>query len=51
MKWQRVIGPMTMIVLWRAKVPGGWLVCSQGDENRAPAGLAFIPDPAHEWDD
>jgi hypothetical protein len=27
----------------RAKVPGGWLVA-------AGNGLAFVPDPAHEWD-
>lgn len=27
----------------RTKVPGGWLVAA-GD------GLAFLPDPAHEWD-
>jgi hypothetical protein len=27
----------------RTKVPGGWLVA-------AGNGLAFLPDPAHEWD-
>lgn len=31
----------------RAKVPGGWLVVvafGQGE------GVAFVPDPTHEWD-
>jgi hypothetical protein len=27
----------------RAKVPGGWIITSG-------AGVAFYPDPAHEWD-
>lgn len=27
----------------RAKVPGGWLVA-------AGNGLAFVPNPGHEWD-
>ena len=30
--------------LMRAKVPGGWLVALGG------AGLAFYPDPGHQWD-
>jgi len=30
--------------LLRAKVPGGWLVSMPG------AGVAFYPEPAHEWD-
>lgn len=28
--------------LYRAKVPGGWLVAQQN-------GLAFIPDPQYKW--
>ena len=28
----------------RAKVPGGWLVAAGG------AGLAYYPDPEHQWD-
>ena len=33
----------------RAKVPGGWLVISQFKVGPAH-GLAFVPDPNHEWD-
>ena len=33
----------------RAKVPGGWLVVSQFHIGGAH-GLAFVPDPKHEWD-
>jgi len=33
----------------RAKVPGGWLVISQFHVGTAH-GLAFVPDPNHEWD-
>lgn len=32
---------------YRAKIPGGWLVLSDGSEER---GLTFVPDPKHEWD-
>lgn len=31
-------------MLYRAKVPGGWLVKGQTDQ-----GLCFVPDPQHEW--
>ena len=33
----------------RARVPGGWLVISQFEVGPAH-GLAFVPDPNHEWD-
>lgn len=33
-------------VLYRATVPGGWLVQSPGGSG----GLAFVPDPEHRWD-
>jgi hypothetical protein len=33
----------------RAKVLGGWLVVSQFHIGGAH-GLAFLPDPKHEWD-
>ena len=32
----------------RAKVPGGWLVISQFHVGGAH-GMAFLPDPKHEW--
>jgi len=33
---------------YRAKVPGGWLVFFCG--NAGISGVAFYPDPNHEWD-
>ena len=33
----------------RAKVHGGWLIISQFKTGTAH-GLAFLPDPNHEWD-
>jgi hypothetical protein len=33
------------LMLYRARVPGGWLVASRQSES-----VAFIPDPHHEWD-
>ncbi len=31
--------------LYRAKVPGGWLIAARPSDN-----VAFVPDPLHEWD-
>ena len=42
--WERVKdaeGGMSW-ALWRAKIPGGWLVTGT-------QGLTFVPDPNHEW--
>jgi hypothetical protein len=33
--------------LYRAKVPGGWLIYIDRVEH---SGLTFLPDPNHEWD-
>ena len=33
--------------IYRAKVPGGWLVHYVGYE---ASGLTFYPDPQHKWD-
>ncbi|MBT9317220.1 hypothetical protein [Leptothoe spongobia] len=40
--------PVGGLGLWRAKVPGGWLVASRcgGGEG---SGITFYPDPKHEW--
>lgn len=40
LKWESLSSETT---LKRAKVPGGWLVSSNG------GGLAFVPDAGHEW--
>ena len=33
-------------ILYRTKVPGGWLVSTGKGEG---SGMAFVPDPNHEW--
>jgi hypothetical protein len=32
--------------LFRAKVPGGWLVLNEGSTSHD---LGFVPDPEHRW--
>lgn len=43
-------GKMTRWVtqVYRAKVPGGWLILTSGGQGFS--GLTFYPDPKHEWD-
>jgi hypothetical protein len=40
--------------LYRAKIPGGWLVLMQKHNVRyrgwGYGGITFVPDPDHEWD-
>ena len=42
--------------LYRAKIPGGWLVVfvsekdSRQDVGKRAAGTTFVPDTNHEWD-
>jgi hypothetical protein len=48
LKWERIGAgawstPGSAIV--RAKIPGGWLVTYESS-----GGLAFVPDPNHQWD-
>jgi hypothetical protein len=31
--------------IYRARIPGGWLIAVRPDDN-----LKFVPDPQHEWD-
>jgi len=33
--------------VYRAKVPGGWLVATKDSDS---GGVTFLPDPNHEWD-
>ena len=36
---------------YRAKVPGGWIVCLLAAvPNGGAGGLTFFPDPDHKWD-
>jgi len=56
-------GKQTNSKVWRAKVPGGWLVRMHSIKEEADSshgtplvyswgygGLTFIPDPDHTWD-
>ena len=52
MKWEKLDSGIGEI--WRAKVPGGWLVLAERSvsfNNSAGigVGLAFYPDPNHTW--
>ncbi len=33
------------LLIYRAKIPGGWLVALRPHDN-----LTFVPDPQHQWD-
>ena len=35
---------------YRAKVPGGWFVAVMSPFSNGGAGVAFYPDPSHQWD-
>jgi hypothetical protein len=51
-----VVGITSSTNLYRAKVPGGWLVASSylkmNNQGGAAggSGLTFVPDPNHSWD-
>ena len=47
LRWEYVPANHRFLVS-RARVPGGWLVFTASGSDRA--GLAFYPDPRHEWD-
>jgi|RhiMetdeSRZDD1v2_1073273.scaffolds.fasta_scaffold2815378_1 hypothetical protein len=52
MKWQTLSasGRPGSQNAYRSKVPGGWLVeTSRSTQNGIGVGLAFVPDPNHEW--
>ena len=41
----RICSNSATFSIYRAKIPGGWLVAVRPNDN-----LTFIPDPEHEWD-
>ena len=56
LKWEHVVssddrkfpfGDDTSKQLWRAKIPGGWLIKHYSEDNSS---IAFVPDPQHGWD-
>lgn len=44
-QWKEL--PTSMGPMWRAKLPGGWLLTSTSAPGR---NLTFYPDAKHEWD-
>jgi hypothetical protein len=46
------LGHGIVIRMFRAKVPGGWLIMAEPTHRVGEGGpsLVFYPDPAHEWD-
>lgn len=36
--------------LFRARVPGGWIVLLKETVTQEMSGVCFVPDPKHEWD-
>lgn len=51
--WESVRTDPEHVLLWRAKVPGGWLIVGGLRRPRpreyAGGGVTFYPDPHHEW--
>lgn len=41
--------PFGGLGIWRAKVPGGWLVAVRSGGSKG-GGVTFYPDPKHQWD-
>ena len=41
----RIKGNSATFVMYRAAVPGGWLVAMRPSDT-----MTFVPDPEHEWD-
>ncbi len=40
---------VAQVTLYRAKVPGGWLVAMKGSYQANGMGLTFYPDPLNAW--
>jgi hypothetical protein len=52
LKWELIdegpiSSPTSPALLFRTKIPGGWLVTYHISESRT---ITFVPDPKHEWD-
>lgn len=53
-EWERITGGLPIAHMYRARVPGGWLVWAQrperdGERLGGAAGMTFLPDPHHVW--
>ena len=52
LKFERLYGRLGLGgLIWRAKVPNGWLVITTNFLIGTPNGVTFVPDPTHEWTD
>ena len=54
LRWEQVTTNGGPDLVKRAKVPGGWLIWAQYEEAVVGvymAGLTFVPDPNHEWNE
>jgi hypothetical protein len=48
LEWQEVRSSGALLAVYRAHVPGGWLVyASNGYHHHG--GITFYPDPTHAW--
>jgi len=36
--------------IYRAKIPGGWLISATENTRQNGLSVAFVPDPDHNWD-
>lgn len=48
LEWREVRSSGALLAVYRAEVPGGWLVyASNGYHHHG--GITFYPDPTHSW--
>jgi hypothetical protein len=47
MRWEKLDSAPAHFSVYRAKVPGGWLVTTNLHDS---LGITFYPDANHEWD-
>ena len=48
LEFTKVNGHIPDFTIYRAKIPGGWLVTDKPGPNGGK-GMTFVPDPDHKW--